>query len=182
VAEPAVASPPSADAKPAIECVGCRGLVPDIEGPIHRYMTASPGCWRAYTELMAGGLPPSPESGLAVDAYAVTHPGAPGPQSTPSVWIHLVTLCCTLERGWPVDRAVFLRRLGADGVHGWPSLDRPDQMGDVTAIDVAAALETGDGSAAAELTRRWVQGAWAAWGSQHNVVRARASELVAKLG
>ena len=93
-----------------------------------------------------------------------------------------MALCCTLERGWPVERAVFLRRLGADGVHGWPALDPPDEMGDITAIDVAAALETGDGSAAAELTRRWVRGAWAAWGTNHDVVRTRASELVAKLG
>ena len=44
---------------------------PVIDGPIHRYMTASPGCWRAYTELLGGGLPPSPAAGLTVDAYAV---------------------------------------------------------------------------------------------------------------
>lgn len=166
----------------AVECVGCRGLVPDIDGPIHRYMTASPGCWRAYTELMAGGLPPSPESGLAVDAYAVTHPGVRGPQSTPSVWIHLLTLCCTLERGWPVERAVLLRRLGAESFRGWPWLERPAFMGDVTAIDLAAAISARDGSGATELTRRWIQGAWGAWDGQHETIRVRATELVAKLG
>jgi uncharacterized protein DUF5946 len=165
-----------------VECVGCRGRVPDIDGPIHRYMTASPGCWHAYTSLMAGELPPSPEAGLAVDAYAVTHPGVPGPQSTPSVWIHLVTLCCTLERGWPVERAVFLRRLAADSFRAWPWLERPDSMGDVTAIDLAGALRIGDGAAAAELTRRWVHGAWEAWDRQHRAVRARTTELVTKLG
>jgi hypothetical protein len=145
-------------------------------------MTASPGCWQAYTELMAGALPPSPEVGLAVDAYAVTHPGVPGPQSTPSVWIHLVTLCCTLERGWPVERAVFLRTLGADSFRGWPWLDRPDHMGEVTAIDVAAAVAVGDGAAAADLTGRWVRGAWGAWASHHGTVRARTTTLVATLG
>lgn len=145
-------------------------------------MTASPGCWRAYTELMAGGLPPSPMSALAVDAYAVTHPGIAGPQSTPSVWIHLVTLCCTLERSWPVERAVFLRRLGAEGYHGWPWLDRPDAMGDVTAIDVSEAVRAGDGSSATELTRRWIEAAWGAWAGHHATVRARTSELVAQLG
>ena len=167
---------------PTVECVGCGGQVPDVDGPIHRYMTASPGCWQAYTELMAGGLPPSAASGLAVDAYAVTHPGLAGPQSTPSVWIHLVTLCCALERGWPMERTIFLRRLGAESFRGWPWLEQPERMGDVTAIDVARALRAGDGSAAAELTRSWVHGAWAAWGNHHRAVRARASELVAKLG
>ena len=165
-----------------VACVGCGGLVPAVDGPIHRYMTASPGCWRAYTELMAGGLPPSPSAALAVDAYAVTHPGIAGPQSTPSVWIHLITLCCTLERGWPVDRAVFLRRLGAERSRGWPWLERPDGMGDVTAIDVSDAIRAGDGSRATELTRRWIDAAWGAWAPHHGAVRARARELVAQLG
>ncbi len=165
-----------------IDCVGCGGRVPVMDGPIHRYMTAAPGCWKAYTELMAGNLPPSPVTGLAVDAFAVTHPGVAGPQSTPSVWVHLITLCCTLERGWPVERAIFLRRLGADSFRSWPWLERPTAMGDVTAIDVAAALQLGDGASAADLTGRWVRGAWAAWATHHGAVRARAAELVAKLG
>jgi hypothetical protein len=145
-------------------------------------MTASPGCWQAYTELMAGNLPPSREAALAVDAYAVTHPGMPGPQSTPSVWIHLITLCCVLERGWPVERALFLRRISADTFRGWPWLERPDRMGDVTAIDLKAALDRGDGTAAVDLTGRWVRGAWSAWSAHHPAVRARAKELVEKLG
>ena len=165
-----------------IVCVGCRGVVPDIDGPIHRYMTAAPGCWRAYTELLGGGLPPSPAAGLTVDAYAVTHPGVAGPQSTPSVWIHLVTLCFVLERRWPVDQANRLRRAGADAFRGWPWLVAPESMGEITAIDVAAALAAGDGGAAVSLTRRWVDGAWAAWGSHHPAVRARADFLARQLG
>jgi Family of unknown function (DUF5946) len=165
-----------------VDCVGCRGRVPDIDGPIHRYMTASPGCWQAYTELMAGGLPSIPEAGLAVDAYAVTHPGVRGPQSTPSVWVHLITLCCTLERGWPVERAVSLRRFGADSFAGWSWLERPERMGDVTAIDVSSSVRTGDGAAVAALTRRWVHVAWDAWSDHHAAVRSRTTQLVAKLG
>jgi hypothetical protein len=166
-----------------VVCVGCHGVVPDIDGPIHRYMTAAPGCWRAYTELLGGGgLPPSPAAGLTVDAYAVTHPGVPGPQSTPSVWIHLLTLCFVLERRWPVDRAIHLRRLGADSFRGWSWLTPPESMGEVTAIDVAAALTGGDGAAAVSLTRRWVDGAWASWASHHPAVRARADSLAKQLG
>ena len=165
-----------------IACVGCRGLVPDIDGPIHRYMNAAPGCWRAYTELLAGGLPPSPAAGLTVDAYAVTHPGMPGPQSTPSVWIHLLTLCFVLERRWPVDQAIRLRRLGADSFRAWPWLTPPESMGEVTAIDVGAALAAGDGATAVSLTRRWVDGAWASWSTNQPVVRLRADELARRLG
>jgi len=165
-----------------IACVGCRGVVPDIDGPIHRYMTAAPGCWRAYTGLLGGGLPPSPAAGLIVDAYAVTHPGIPGPQSTPSVWIHLVTLCFVLDRRWPVDQAIRLRRFVADSFRAWPWLSPPESMGDVTAIDLSAALAAGDGTLAVALTRGWVEGAWSAWAAHQPAVRSRADALQQDLG
>ena len=176
------AATPGATRAETIACVGCHGAVPELDGPIHRYMTASPGCWRAYTELLGGGLPPSPAAGLIVDAYAVTHPGMPGPQSTPSVWIHHLTLCFVLERRWPVDAAIRLRRHAADAVRGWPWLPPPEHMGDVSAIDLSAALAAGDGTRAIELTRRWVDGAWAAWATHHPAVRSRADELARRLG
>lgn len=140
-------------------------------------MTASPGCWQAYTELTAGNLPASPMAALTVDAYAVTHPGVPGPQSTPSVWIHLTTLCFVLERGWPATRAIALRALAADAFDGWPWLPRPESMGDVTAVDVAGAATRGDIERARELTDAWVTGAWTAWSGHHDAVRRRADEL-----
>jgi hypothetical protein len=176
------AATPGATRERTIICVGCRAVVPDLEGPIHRYMTAAPGCWQAYTELLGGGLPPGPAVGLTVDAYAVTHPGVPGPQSTPSVWIHLVTLCFVLERRWPVDQAIRLRRFAADSFRGWPWLTPPESMGEVTAIDLSRALADGDGTSAISLTKRWVDGAWAAWASHHHAVRARAEELSRLLG
>jgi Family of unknown function (DUF5946) len=163
-----------------VACVGCRGLVPDEDGPIHRYMTASPGCWRIYTELGAGSLPRTPRSPLSVDAYAVTHSGVPGPQSTPSVWIHLVTLCCMLERGWPAEQAIRLRRFGADAFNGWPWLEPPASMGEVTVVDISGAVAAGDGPRAAELVEAWIDAAWGAWSDHHPAVRIRADELIAQ--
>lgn len=154
--------------------------MPDEHGPIHRYMTASPGCWRIYTELGAAAMPLTPHSALSVDAYAVTHPGLPGPQSTPSVWIHLVTLCFVLERGWSVDQAVRLRRVAADAFDGWPWLDRPAGMGEVTVADVARAVDDGEGGRATELAEAWIGAAWSAWAGHHGPVRARADALTAR--
>jgi hypothetical protein len=164
--------------KRIVPCVGCGGLVPDEDGPTHRYMTASPGCWRIYTELGAAGMPLGPLSGLTVDAYAVTHPGLPGPQSTPSVWIHLLTLCFVLERGWPTERAVRLRRLAADDFAGWRWLERPTSMGEVTVVDVADAASP---EVAPELVGRWIEGAWAAWSVHKPAVRAQADALTERL-
>ncbi len=154
--------------------------MPDEDGPIHRYMTASPGCWRIYTELGAGSMPRAPRSTLTVDAYAVTHPGVAGPQSTPSAWIHLVTLCAVLERGWPVEQAVRLRRTAADAFTGWPWLERPGAMGPVTVVDVAAAVRLGDAVRARDLVSAWIDGAWNAWEVHHATVRARTDGLVAR--
>ena len=163
-----------------VACVGCRGFVPDEDGPIHRYMTASPGCWRIYTELGAESMPGTARSGLTVDAYAVTHPGVPGPQSTPSVWIHLMTLCLVLERDWPVDQAVRLRRVAADAFDRWPWLDRPDSMGEITVVDIDRAIEAGDRLRAADVVEAWIDAAWGAWSAHHPAVRARTDELVAR--
>jgi len=163
-----------------VACVGCRGLVPDEDGPVHRYMTASPGCWRIYTELGAVSMPATARSALTVDAYAVTHPGVPGPQSTPSVWIHLVALCFVVERGCPVEQAVRLRRVGADAFDHWPWLDRPESMGDVTVVDVDRAVEAGDNAVATELVDGWIDAAWGAWSVHHRSIRARADELAAR--
>src|SRR5438105_15652536 len=54
-----------------VPCVGCGALVPDIGGPTHRYIGASPGCWQAYGEL----LPTGTAHLLVVDVYAAQHPG-----------------------------------------------------------------------------------------------------------
>jgi hypothetical protein len=154
-------------------CVGCGALVPDIDGPTHRYIGASPGCWAIYTELGARGLPASELSTMAVDAYAVQHPGVPGPQSTPSVWVHLIALHLVIEGGWPVTQAVRLRAAAADAFDGWPWLEPPQSMGSVTVVDVAEG-----GADDATVVERWVRGAWEAWKGHHPAVRGRALTVV----
>jgi hypothetical protein len=156
-------------------------MVPRIDGPIHRYMLASPGCWAGYTQMsadpgVAAAVPPS-IGPLMVDAYAVQHPGLANPQATQSVWVHLMTLHLAIEAGWPVEQLVRLRRLGADTSDGSPWLDPPLSMGSVTAVDVVDA----DRSSVAEVASSWVDAAWNAWASHHPAIRARAATLVARI-
>jgi hypothetical protein len=154
-------------------CVGCGALVPNIDGPTHRYIDASPGCWAIYTEFAAAGVPASPLSALAVDAYAVQHPGVPGPQSTPSVWIHLIALQLSLERGWRTDQLMRIRAAAADAFDRWPWLEPPRSIGPVTVVDAAAR-----GASDASVVDEWVRGAWDAWRDHHPAVRSRAITLV----
>ncbi len=169
-------------AEPTVACLGCGGRVPLIDGPSHRYVLASPGCWVAYTESLTGALavadPPGTYGDLAVDAYAVQHPGVPNPQATQSVWVHLIALQLVLEGGWPGSQLIRLRTIGADSAAGWPWLTPPASMGPVTAIDVVRAAP----GALGETVRSWVEGAWGAWSVHHGSVRTRSAALVARLG
>jgi hypothetical protein len=36
-----------------IPCYGCGALAPNEDGPAHRYIGASPGCWAVYGEVLA---------------------------------------------------------------------------------------------------------------------------------
>ncbi|MDQ2965628.1 MAG: DUF5946 family protein [Chloroflexota bacterium] len=155
-----------------VPCAGCGGLVPHLDGPTHRNIGASPGCWAIYGELLARDLPASEFAPLAVDAYAVQHPGEPGPQSTPSGWIHLIALHLVLESGWPTNRLIRIRTVGADTFRRWPWLQPPPSMGPITAVDVAS------GRAQPDIVERWVRGAWEAWSTQHPAVRERTAGLL----
>src|SRR3954469_23922077 len=92
-----------------VPCMGCGGFFPDMEGPGHRYMESSPGCWAAYGEVLAreygNPAPHAQTHRLGVDAYAVQHPGQPLPQSIQSVAVHLIRLCLLLECGLEMSRA-----------------------------------------------------------------------------
>ncbi len=168
-----------------IACLGCGGLVPDIDGPSHRYMLAAPGCWAAYTGMLGGGrrVPTDGRDagihpGLTIDAYAVQHPGEANPQAIQSVWVHLITLHLALEQGWPAASLVAIRRAGADLTVDRPRLPPPASMGPITAIDISEAADAD----VVKLVRRWVDGAWQAWHDHHDDVRRAATEVVDRIG
>ena len=152
--------------------------MPGVDGPTHRYIGASAGCWAIYADLLAGGMPAGALAGLAVDAYAVQHPGSPGPQSTQSVWVHLVALHLVLEGGWPASQAIRIRTVTADAFSDWPWLTPPASMGPLTIVDVAAAPEPGR----VAVLENWVQGAWVAWSEHHEAVRDRSQAMAARRG
>ena len=154
-------------------CFGCGAIVPDEDGPTHRYLGASPGCWRLYGKVLGREYEDytgfAPVHRLTVDAYAAQHPGTPSPQSIGSVGVHLVRLHLQLERGLPHDRANdamldISSRLKKDFV--W--LNPPEQLGDVTVLDV---LDARDPEEHMERVRGWGASVWEAWAPHHETVR-----------
>jgi hypothetical protein len=157
-------------------CPGCGVILPAHDGPVHRYMESSPACWAEYGKVLAREYgDPELMAGchrLTTDTFAVQHPGKPSPQSIQSVAIHLMALHAVLELGSTHDEARALLSRAADRMtFKW--LDRPANLGNVTAADVARA---GSNAEHMDAVKSWANAAWRAWAPHHSQVRAWAEE------
>jgi len=66
-------------------CFACGAIVPRMEGPTHRYLDGSPGCWGVFGEVLAAEFGDQGfyrVHGLTVDAYARGRSGALSPRRT----------------------------------------------------------------------------------------------------
>ena len=118
-------------------CPGCGALFPPHDGPTHRYLGASAGCWALFGwSVVSGGTDVTgliaqsriPDNvvlrsstrrcttldSLWGDAYGVQHHGGTSPQAVQSVAVHLLNLHGiingkTTRPGWPIERALRTR-------------------------------------------------------------------------
>ncbi len=154
-----------------IPCVGCHALVPDIDGPTHRYLGASPGCWRILGEDGARQYTDSryfSVNRLWTDAYAVQHPGTPSPQTIQSVAEHLISLCAIFERAYTFEMATEAMRHVHERRGAFVWLEPPVSLGAITIVDVAQAP---DAATYIKLAHQWAREAWDAWQPHHPTIR-----------
>ena len=158
-------------AESRIRCIGCGALVPQQDGPTHRYMESSPGCWAIYCEVLAheySDIAFATAHRLTVDAYAVQHPGTPSPQSIQSIGVHLLRLCLILECGFTDAAAAKAMPILSRQKASFHWLDPPESLGDKTVLHVWKA------NGAAEHTQAvwdWARSAWKAWTPHHEQVK-----------
>jgi Family of unknown function (DUF5946) len=153
-----------------IRCIGCGGLVPRMDGPTHRYMESSPGCWHVYGQVLARDYADPflrAVHRLTTDTYAVQHPGRPSPQSIQSVCVHLMSLCIVVERGLAPAYATRVMDAATRTKHRFHWLAPPPSLGAVTVADVAEAAA----AQYADRVREWAESAWAAWAEHHATIR-----------
>lgn len=161
------------------QCPWCRGYFPETYGPVHEYIESSPGCWKAYCDVLAREYENYSRTHeihrLTVDTYAAQHPGIPGRKSTQSVWGHLVSLYCVLEMG-------FSGRLARDKLGKFVLQKRPlewltpphfDQTINVGLVAQANTLDEH-----ISMVRSWSESVWGAWREKY---RTRISEVVESL-
>lgn len=160
-----------------INCIGCGGQFPEVDGPTHRYMESVPGCWACYGEVLSREYSdPHYRSvhRLTVDAYAIQHPGQPSAQSIRSVALHAISLCAIFEDGVDFDHATHIIQRAAAGKNRFQWLTPPSCMGSMTIADVYEARTANEH---AQLVRQWAQCAWSAWATHHAIFRRWLSEV-----
>lgn len=160
-----------------VTCHGCGSLFPDVEGPAHRYMASSPGCWAAFGEVLAreySDLAYFAIHRLTVDAYAAQHPGQPSPQSIKSVGVHLVRLHLLLECGLEMQRANDAMLAINQAKQHFVWLDPPPALGAITVADVHQAEDVGQHI---QMVKAWAASVWAAWSPHHEAIRRWAPPL-----
>lgn len=159
-------------------CPGCGALFPKSDGPTHRYLGASPGCWAVFGRVLAREYSDPAfmaVHGLTVDAYAVQHPGTPSPQTVHSAGVHLVALYLVLEGGRSVADAARFRQRAVERIRDrFTWLAPPDSPGAMTVLDVQGAADAAEHETR---VRAWARSAWEAWSPHHETVREWAAHL-----
>ncbi|HUI93429.1 MAG TPA: DUF5946 family protein [Chitinivibrionales bacterium] len=158
--------------QPLIHCIGCRALVPDIDGPTFRYPhSSSAGCWKLYGEILEKEFSiykyPSFHR-LTLDAYAVQHPGDQTPQTTQSVNVHLAALHMVLVKKMEYKRVT--RLMDAlirknKGTFEW--LDPPENRGAITVVGVVKAATFEEHK---KLVEDWAESVYHAWVNYHATI------------
>jgi len=135
-------------------------------------MESSPACWAAYGEVLAREYSDPAYYRVhrfSVDSYAVQHPGRPSSQAIQSVNLHLIRLCCLLEKSLPMEKANDLMQAATEQKERYVWLTPPASLGEVTVKEVHAALDVEEHLAA---VIRWADSAWRAWTPHHQTVRS----------
>ncbi len=155
-------------------CPGCGVQLPPTDGPVHRYIGASPACWAIYANLLNAGEPPladAPLNALLVDAYAAQHPGTPSDQAIQSVAVHLLTLYGVLIRGVAPNNALWIRQRALRHKKGarhsrlqFQWLTPPAFDNSLTVADIAQAPTP---IARTECVRAYIEQVWSRWATTH---------------
>ncbi|NUM78864.1 hypothetical protein HUU40_31285, partial [candidate division KSB1 bacterium] len=160
-----------ATAKNVTACCGCQALVPDIDGPSHPYLGASPGCWAIYGEVLAkeyGEYRYPAVHRLTVDAYAAQHPGVPSRQAIQSVAVHLISLFLLSERRFAIAKMTEAMRGALRHRDHFVWLAPLASLANMTILDVTRAQSLQEHS---RCVQAWAESVWQAWSPHHATIR-----------
>ena len=160
---------------PEVTCFGCGAVVPDVDGPVHAYMLAAPGCWALYSSVLGWGYADAEarSPGIAqalVDSYAAQHATNTERRNRQSVALHLMSLCAAFDHQVPAESRQ--RLIGRLAHRDYPALVPVPGVFTVTIRYVGDA--TGHDRPAA--VRHWARATWDAWSAHHQRLRSWLSD------
>ncbi|KGE70833.1 DUF5946 family protein [Spirochaeta lutea] len=163
---------------PTQTCPFC-GLQSDvIQGPTHRYLVSTPGCWKVYGDVLAREYEDFRFfrlHDLTVDAYALQHPGEPSDQTIRSAVIHLTSLYAYFEEGVPAAKLSRVKQLAARFKSEFTWLDPPETL---SGLNCATLLSCEDPGEYETRLIAWADFVYTRWQNHHTTAR----ELYRRLG
>lgn len=157
----------------SINCFSRGALVPDIKGPVHRYMDASAGCWNTFGEVLNLEYS-NPEyfksHKIITDSYAVQHYGKSSSlQAVRSVNHHLTRLYFIYERKFDIKFTDAALKILAAYKKEFVWLVPPNNVGSITVVDILAATSREEYS---DLVYSWGRSVWDAWNVHHDHIKS----------
>jgi hypothetical protein len=155
------------------KCPACGAVVPDTDGPVHKYVPSAPGCWQTFGEVQADearrfGYPPAHR--MVVDAYMAQHPGdGSDRRDRQSVFVHLVGLCAVLEHD--ISQPYVTKLLGhvlRQRRGEFPALERAEGPGPLIVVQMVEAIDLADYE---QRAREWATSVWGSWRTHHQLIR-----------
>jgi Family of unknown function (DUF5946) len=153
------------------QCFSCKALVPDIQGPVHKYMDSSPGCWRLYGDILSKEYSPDFYNQdihrITVDTFAVQHPGKSERKAIQSVNLHLISLYCVYEKKLSGEEATEVLAHAVENkniVDKFVWLEPPEFEKTKNVTDVLKATNREEHES---LVRDWGGSVWQAWSEKH---------------
>jgi hypothetical protein len=164
----------------SVMCPQCGAAVPDVVGPVHKYVPSAPGCWQLFGRIQAEealrfGYPPGHR--LVVDAYMAQHPGdGHDRRQRQSVFVHLAGLQAVLERDLTPAQATNVLRRVLQRRDDFPVLERSDGPGELTVLLLVGARDLADYESRA---LAWGRAVWQAWTQHHELIRRTVTSILA---
>ncbi len=146
-----------------IKCFSCRAETDDFDGPTHRYLLSTPGCWARYGEVLAreySDFAYMSVHGLTVDAYSVQHPGQPNPQTINSINVHLSSLYAYFVLGSSISNLAKIKAQLSQCKKEFTWLEPPHDLGTLTINDVWRAENSAQHC---NLVKEWAEEVFLQW-------------------
>lgn len=153
-----------------IDCPGCGvSLPPDPAAPPSTTYNASAECWQVYGEIVSYSAQHPVQLGTwhqtCVDAFTAQHVG---PHTAAlGITFALNGLYLVYERGFSGFQVREAHGYLANTFDEWVRYEPPENVGAITAFDVALASDPDEHI---DLVRRWGQEVWSAWERVHDLI------------